>query len=241
MQKNLVHVFVFAVLTIVVSRQAYAQPPDVEDDYFKEFVWGINKNTNGGLIGGFFLRHSRQKKGNLYETFGLELLNVKHPDEERYPSLQTGASFIWGKQNYLYSVRLHYGYDKIIYRKAPQQGVQINAGVAGGPTLGIVSPYYVLTQGGQYRKYDPDEISTLREINGPGRIFQGLGESSIVPGLNARASVSFEFGAFRNNVTGIEIGASAEQFFRKIILVPTQENRSFYTAAFITLFWGTRK
>lgn len=235
------HVIVILLVLLFSADLAYGQEIEPEEEYFKEFVWGINKNTNGGLIGGFFMRHSRRKKGKLYETFTLELLNVKHPKEQRYTSNQTGTSFIWGKQNYLYAIRGMYGYDKILFRKAPQQGVQINAGLAAGPSIGVVSPYYVLTQGGQYQQYDPDVISSLNLIQGPGRIFQGLGESKIVPGINARATVSFEFGAFRNNVTGIELGVSAEQYVRRIVLVPTQENDSFFTAAFITLYWGTRK
>jgi hypothetical protein len=237
MGKRLLVVFIsFITLTSVL-----AQSPEEDNSYFKEFVWGFNKNTNGGLIGGVFLRSSRNKKDKLYETFGLEILNVKHPKEQRYTSNQTGTSFIWGKQNYLYSIRLQYGYDKILYQKAPQQGVQINFGVAAGPTIGLEAPYYVMTQGGNTQQYNPEEITSLSQIAGPGRIFEGLGQSKIVPGLNAKAAVAFEFGAFRNNVTGIELGVSAEQFTRQIVLVPTQGNRSFFTAAFITLFWGSRK
>jgi hypothetical protein len=230
-------IVVFCALPFLID----AQPRIENDEYFKEFIYGINKNTNGGLIGGFFLRYSRKKNDSFYETFGIELLNVKHPKEIKYSSQQTGTSFIWGKQNYLYSIRTHYGYDKILYRKAPQQGVQINANIAGGPTLGIVSPYYVFTQGGEYRKFDPDLFNQLNQIQGPGKLFQGLGESELVPGIKARASLAFEFGTFRNNVTGVELGVSAEAFTKEIILVPTQENRALFTAAFITVFWGTRK
>lgn len=231
-------ILILCALPLLVS----AQNPLLEtDEYYKEFVYGINKNTNSGLIGGFFMRFSRKKNENFYETFGIELINVKHPKEQKYTSRQTGTSFIWGKENYLYSIRGNYGYDKILYRKAPQQGVQINASAAAGPTIGLEAPYYIQTQGGAYRQYDPDIINSLNDIQGPGKIFQGLNESKIVPGFNARASLAFEFGAFRNNVTGIELGLSAEAFTREIILVPTQDNRAFFTAAFITLFWGTRK
>lgn len=232
---------IFVSVIMILPVLAFGQPYDETEDYFKEFVYGINKNTNGGLIGGVFMRYSRKKNEQFYETFGIELLNVKHPKEQKYTSRQTGTSFIWGKQNYLYSIRTHYGYDKILYRKAPQQGVQINASVAGGPTIGIVAPYYVQPQSGSPVQFDPDRFSQLSQIQGPGRLFQGLGESEIVPGINARASLAFEFGAFRNNVTGIELGVSAEAFTKEIILIPTQENRAVFTAAFVTIFWGTRK
>ena len=232
---------IFVIVLFCIPFLLSAQQRQEQEDYFKEFIYGINKNTNGGLIGGVFMRYSRKKNDQFYETFGIELLNVKHPKEQRYTSRQTGTAFIWGKQNYLYSIRLNYGYDKILYRKAPQQGVQINASASAGPTIGIEAPYYILTQNGEYRQYDPDFFNQLNQIQGPGKLFQGLGESKIVPGLNTRLGLAFEFGTFRNNVTGIELGVSAEVFTREIILVPTQENRALFTAAFITIFWGTRK
>jgi hypothetical protein len=210
-------------------------------EYSKEFIWGINKNSNGGLIGGIVLKHSRIKRENVYETFGLEFMNVKHPKEQRYTSRQTGTSFIWGKQNFLYAIRGQYGLERLLYKKAPQQGVQISLGVAGGPTIGLEAPYYIQTQGGEYVPYDPDKYPNLRAIQGSGRLLQGIGDASIVPGLNAKTGLSFEFGAFRNNVAGVEIGVMTEVFTRKIILVPTQRNRAFYPSAFFTFFWGTRR
>ena len=128
-----------------------------------------------------------------------------------------------------------------MYKKAPQQGVQINGNVAGGPTIGIVAPYYVLTAGGEQVVYDPVLYPTPQSIQGSGRFLQGFGESKIVPGFNAKASLSFEFGAFKNNVAGVELGLMAEAYIKEIVLIPTQPNKSFFTSAFFTFFWGTRK
>jgi hypothetical protein len=235
--KKATALFILFICLATVSRaQIY------EDyEYNREFLWGVNKNTNSGLIGGLFLRHSRIRSERLFTTYGIELMNTKHPKEQKYTSQQTGTSFIWGKQNYLYSIRAHYGLEKLLFKKAAQQGVQISAGAAGGPTIGLESPYYVLTSGGEYAPYDPDRYPNLGSIQGSGRLLQGLGESSVLPGLNGKAYLSFEFGSFRNNVAGVEIGLSSELFTRKIILVPTQDNRAWFNAAFFTFFWGTRR
>jgi hypothetical protein len=210
-------------------------------EYKREFLWGVNKNTNSGLIGGVFLRHGRFKSEGLYTTYGVELMNTRHPKEQKYTSTQTGTPFIWGKENYLYSIRTQYGLEKLLFKKASQQGVQISAGATGGLTIGLEAPYYVLTEGGRYVPYDPDKYPNIGSIQGSGRLLQGLGESSVVPGLNGKAYISFEFGSFRNNVTGVELGLSSEAFTRKIILISTQDNRALYTAAFFTFFWGTRR
>src|SRR6187401_3273103 len=78
-------------------------------DYQSEFVWGINKNTSGGLIGGFVFKKSRKLEERMLETFGLEIMNVKHPQEIRLNTY--GNYFTYGKSNYLYSFRFQYGRD----------------------------------------------------------------------------------------------------------------------------------
>jgi len=234
------HISIFFLTFLLISFNLSAQF-DVNYDYSKEFTWGINKNTNSGLIGGFVLKHGRSRGEDLFETFGLELQNVKHPKEQRYTAQATGTSFVWGKQNYLFSIRTQYGREKVLFKKAPQQGVQIIAGAAGGPSFGLEAPYYVLTPSGEYVPYDPNTTGNIFAIQGSGKIFRSIGQASIVPGFNAKSGLTFEFGSFRNNVAGVEIGMMGEIFTRKIIIIPTQDNRFFYPSLYFTFFWGSRR
>ena len=78
-------------------------------------------------------------------------------------------------------------------------------------------------------------------ITGTGHLFQGLGKSKLKFGLNAKAGVMFEMGAFKSNVTGFEIGAQLEAFTEKIIIVPTQNNRAIFSSLYLTLFYGHRR
>ena len=126
----------------VLSASVMAQTKD-SYDYNSEFTWGINKNTSGGLIGGFVFKKSRKLNEHVLETFGIEIMNVKHPQEVRRNAESTGNPFIFGKTNYLYALRLQYGRDFILFKKAPQQGVEIKLVTAVGPSIGIVAPYYV--------------------------------------------------------------------------------------------------
>ncbi len=228
------------IIILLLPVLAFAQFED-NYDYTREWTWGINKNSNSGLIGGVVLKHGRLRSERLFTTYGIELINVKHPKEQKYTSQQTGTSFVWGKRNYLYAIRTQYGLERLLYKKAPQQGVQISAGAAGGLTLGLEAPYYVRTPGGEYVQYDPNLYPNLTSIYGAGKIFRSIGNSKLVPGLNTKTGVSFEFGAFRNNVAGVEIGLMAELYARKIIIVPTQRNRAFFPSAYFTFFWGTRR
>jgi hypothetical protein len=230
-------------LLVLVSFAGNAQT-DGKYDYTKEFIWGISKNTNGGMIGGFIMRFSSALGNKQFRTIGFEMMNVKFPQEVRRNSPE-GNPFIYGKSNYLYAIRAQYGRDFILFKKAPQQGVQINASIAAGPTIGIIAPYYVKLTSGESVPFGIDpatgQMMSYARISGTGHLFQGLGQSSIKPGLNLKTSISFEMGAFKSNVTGIELGTMIEAYAGKIELMPMEDAKSVYLSAFITLFYGSRR
>lgn len=215
-------------------------------EYNSEFTWGINKNTSGGLIGGLVFKKARKLKNDRQlETFGLEIMNVKHPQEVRRNSIQSGNLFIYGKSNYLYALRFQYGRDFILFKKAPQQGVEIKAVFAAGPTVGVVAPYYVeyfpeggggFTVRGQYTP-----AINIDFINGTGRLFEGLGESNITMGGNFKAALNFELGIVKSQVTGFEAGFLIDAYTKPIEMIPSTKNYSVYPTLFITLFYGSRK
>jgi hypothetical protein len=237
---------IFTVLAILLSMYTEGWTQTLDSyEYQSEFVWGINKNTAGGLIGGFVFKKSRKLSERTLETFGLEIMNIKHPQESRRNSY-SGNFYTYGKNNYLYSFRFQYGRDFILFKKAPQQGVEIKAVLAVGPSIGIVAPYYV--------EWAPDGgngFYTIREqwnpsipaesILGPGRLFEGLGESSFAFGGNLKAAVNFELGTFKSQVTGFEGGILLDAYTKEIEMVPTAKNYSVYPTLFITFFYGTRK
>ena|SRR5688572_15529730 len=207
-------------------------------EYQSEFIWGVNKNTSGGLIGGLVFKKARKLNDRMLETFGVELMNVKHPQEVRRNS-NSGNFFIYGKSNYLYAIRLQYGRDLILFKKAPQQGAEIKGVFAIGPTLGIVAPYYV-EYGPQIRgQWNPN--IPIEAISGTGRVFEGLDESKIVPGANLKAAVNFELGTIKSQVTGFEAGFLLDFYTKKIELMPTTKNYSVFPTLFLTLFYGNRK
>jgi hypothetical protein len=226
---------------------SHAQTQD-SYEYNSEFTWGVNKNSSGGLIGGFVLKKSRKLNERMLETFGLELMNVKHPQEVRKSSRNTGNYFIYGKSNYLYAIRLQYGRDLILFTKAPQQGVEIRAVGAIGPSIGIVAPYYIeravdqsyfITAKEQYDPKNPQH--SFANILGTGNLFQGLGQSTIQMGFNIKAGINFEIGTVKSAVNGFEVGFLLDTYFNKITLMPTTDNYSAFPTVYFTLFYGSRK
>ena len=218
-------------------------------DYNSEFTWGINKNTSGGLIGGFVFKKARKINDNLLGTYGLEIMNVKHPQEVRKNAAATGNPFIYGKSNYLYALRFQYGRDLILFKKAPQQGVEIKLVTAVGPSIGILAPYYIerkvapdnfyVTVNEQYDPNNPNDI--FDNILGTGNLFQGIGSSKIELGANAKVGANFELGTSKSQVTGFEVGFLVDAYLNKIVLMPTSFNRSIFPTLYFTLFYGSRK
>ena len=229
------------VLTIFfLGGAAFAQENDY--DYTSEAIWGINKNSASGLIGGFIFRFSKSIKPNHYRTIGVELINFKHPAETKKIALTTGSYFVVGKTNHLFAIRGQYGRDLILFKKASQQGVQITATGSVGPSIGLEAPYYVELNQATREPYDPSNPGhSIDRITGSGFMFQGLFQSNLVMGMNVRAGLSFEFGTFKSNVSGFELGILMDAYTRKIEMIPAADNYAIWPTAYITLFYGSRK
>lgn len=231
---------------LLLEISAFGQTQD-SYNYTSEFIWGVNKNTSGGLIGGFVFKKARKLNERVLETYGLEIMNVKHPQESRLSS-QTGNFFIYGKSNYLYSFRFQYGRDLIIFKKAPQQGVEIKAVLAAGPSIGIVAPYFIersidnsffVTK---HEQYDPNNpFHSYQRILGTGYLFEGLGQSTLQLGGNIKAGLNFELGTIKSQVTGFEVGFLLDTYVNKVILMPTAKNTNIFPTLYFTLFYGSRK
>ncbi len=70
-------------LLLIGSGLVFSATAQTKDsyDYTSEFTWGINKNTSGGLIGGFTFKKARKLNDVMLESYGVEIMNVKHPQE----------------------------------------------------------------------------------------------------------------------------------------------------------------
>jgi hypothetical protein len=223
-----------------------------ELSYNEEFIYGVNFNTNGGLIGGVDFKWARAKGKKQFESFGLELVNVKHPKEYRFRSQETGNSFIGYKTNYLISLRPSYGREFSLFRKAAEEGVHINFIVAGGPSLGMLKKYYVLYQdfpgSSSFTSIPFTADLELGQINGPGPFSDGLNQMKFTPGFHIKTALSFEFGQIKNSVAGLEVGFLFEQFTRKQELMASKLNSastSFlksgtFTSTYLILYFGKK-
>jgi hypothetical protein len=228
---------------------------DQEDRYEVETVFGITINTNSGLPGGFMFKHTRQLSESRYHSFGLELVDVRSQKETRYPTNNNNSNgtFTYDKLNNFFVVRPQYGREWVLFRKAPEEGVQINLLVAAGPSIGLLKPYY-LQYTDSNTSTSPRDVSYQQLIDESGgingvkyerivgtRFWAGFDELKARIGGHVKAGLSFEFGAFRNSVTGFEVGLLLEAYSQKIPIMYRPENRSVFTSAYLTFFLGSKK
>ena len=237
--------FLFSLFFFLLTLPALAQREDAGNyEYDREYLLGVNKNTNGGMIGGLALKVGTRLDDSQFAFFGLELANVKHPKEVRYSTV-TGKNYIFGKSNYLYAIRPHYGREVILFKKAPNQGVQVSALGAVGPSIGLIAPYFIEYAINRVEtvveQYDPAIHQSRFNILGTGRLLEGIGQSELAIGGMAKAALYFEFGVFKSNATGLEVGYQVEGFQKKIPLILREQNRQFFQSAYFTLFFGFRK
>ncbi|WP_299817698.1 hypothetical protein [uncultured Pontibacter sp.] len=226
---------------------ATAQSSDSES-FQNELSYGVNFNSNGGLVGGVFARSVYFMSERMYQFGGLEIVEVKHPKENRLYSPETGDLFIAGKQNYLFVLRPHYGRELVLFRKAAESGVQVNAVGAVGPSLGLLIPYYVrynygapTSQDVRTEQYDPQRHRSLENIQGNATVFQGLGEASVNFGAHLKAGLSFEYGRYRESIAGIEVGFMVEAYPKELVIIPQAENEQLFTSVYLNLYYGRRK
>jgi len=239
---------------IILSANVYAQrrtkTEDSEDSYKTFTSFGLTTNTNSGILGGAVFRQSSILSSkfagkNQYRYLAVEIVNVKHAKELAQQDFISGTRFVYGKRNYLFSLRPEYGREITLFNRHEDEGISISGIVAVGPSLGLEKPYMIQVQGSDGRvvtkSIDIDSPDPYNNLIGSGSFFQGFGQMKIVPGAHLKTALSFELSAFRDNVTGVEIGFLAEAFSRKTNIMLYADNRSFYSSGYITLYFGSKK
>ncbi len=239
--------------------------PSDEQSYRRETVFGINFNTQGGLIGGVNVRSSRVVDDRRLWFWSLEGVFFKNQKEEPYTNPYTGGSFTLYKSNYAFALRPSIGIQHVLFRKAAEAGVQVNALLSAGPSIGLLMPYYISYDetwerrgsGGPSQsdvivdeQYNPNKH--VRDyIIDRAPFFAGISNTKVVPGAHLRGALSFEYGRYRDAVAGAEVGFLLETYTQRLLTFdppsavgnPADQNalnKQFYPSVYLTLYLGHR-
>lgn len=260
--------------TSAAGTQPAAQPvlvavptaaPSDEQSYRRETVFGINFNTQGGLIGGVNVRSSRIIDDRRLWFWSLEGVFFKNPKEETFTNPYTGGSFTLYKSNYAFALRPSIGIQRILFRKAAESGVQVNGLLSAGPSIGLLMPYYISYDetwaarsgaGGPSQsdvivdaQYNPNSPvnHNANYIIDRAPFFSGISHTTVVPGVHLRGGLSFEYGRYRDAVAGAEVGFLLEAYTKRLLTFDPPNsvdldklNKQFFPSVYLTLYLGHR-
>ncbi len=259
--KKLLNLLIIVFFSIILSNTVEAQrrsnttnkskviKENVDEENFKSVLsFGLTTNTNSGLLGGVAVRKeiliNNDALHRQFHYFNFEIVSVNHYRESTSNVGGNGSGYVYGKQNYLFAIRPQYGREINLFRKSSEGGVNVNGIIAGGPTIGLLKPYYVQVFYGRGTVrdeiFDPKK-HTPNNIAGSGGFFEGLGEATVVPGVNLKAALNFELDAFRQSNISLEIGFLAEAYTQKVNIMALSENRNLFTSGYVTVFFGGKK
>lgn len=218
--------------------------------YRKHNVFGF-KLTNDGW--GLMYEHGRAQSIKKALLFQLDFAERKHAKEQKQANILAASSpFIFGKINYFYPVKLGVQQQLLFGNKSNKNGVAVTGNFGGGLSLGLLRPYYLEVNsdsGGRraikYNSTDSNIFASAQalanlDVTSAG-FTKGWNDISISPGAYAKAGLRFDYGRYNEMVSAIEVGVSAEYYFKKVPqLIYTKEKQLFLNVYFSLLF-GRRK
>ncbi|MEM1318650.1 MAG: hypothetical protein AAGG75_00270 [Bacteroidota bacterium] len=264
MKKEFTLVIVSILLSSLSFAQTTIQPKQIDYSnegviYNKELAIDLRIHTNNG----FALAANFGQIKTYYKThyYHFEIGAVRHPKEHRQsfdPSggfSRTSRSFMFGKQNSLFVLRAGLGRKRYFSEKAKQKGLALGITYEIGPAIGILKPYYleIINEGNGTgdpflvsTRYTEETASTFLDVTriyGASGFTKGFSELSLVPGIQFKASVHFDWGAFDEFVKAMEAGIMGDIFIREMPImadVEFAENRPYFINLFLTLQLGKR-
>jgi hypothetical protein len=231
------------------ERQAHINELSKEEEegvitYKKSFDFGL-KLLNDGY--GFYFDLGRAKNVKIATLYQLEISERKAIKEEKETSPFINSNpFIFGKENFIYPVRLGVQQQRLLGNKANKNGVNITANYGGGISLSVIRPYYVQVIKNNelvYVKYDSADSSYFLSgqiISGP-TFGKGWNDLSVTPGLYAKTAVRFDYGRFNQIISAIEIGACADYYTKEVPILIQNPAKQFFFSGYVSVLFGKRK
>ncbi len=236
---KLIAILIFFILgSVSIFSQGVYNPKEMNNGskgilFNKEFAADLQLNTNGLSIG-----VNLGKLRTYYKTtfYHISIGELKHPKEYknrediRTSNFQENSrSYVFGKQNNLYTLKVGMGVKKYLSEKARRKGLAIGYSYEAGPTLGLLKPYYLELRRSEVNniikptlvseKFTTENAEVFLDpdrIFGASSFIKGFNELKPRPGIHLKGAIHFDWGAFDEFVKAIEIGLMADVFFGEI-------------------------
>lgn len=257
--------FSFTFLCLLILSTAHslqAQLNDAGDEVpsvHHELTFGTGVHTRG--FNYVSIQYGQIHKLQRTLFFNLDLVELKSPRERRkkfeiLSATGTGSStsFIYGKRNNLYALRLGAGEKIYISEKKNTTGVALAFGFSGGVTFGVLKPYKldliyrdlsssepsVTVRSETYSEANHDKFLSFADIQGASGFAEGWDDIDVVPGLFVKATLLLDWRAFNQFAQSIELGLSADVYSRKMPIMIGAINSPVFINLYANINLGKR-
>lgn len=218
--------------------------------YKKTWAAGARLRSDGFSLDAEFTKSKRYKRSLIFQV---KFAYFLHTRQVRQASQYDGfKSFIYGKQNNLFTLYGGVGQKFLLAEKGKKQGVQLFIKYAGGLSLGILKPYLLKVIPKPLTTANEDDLVDVGYIDGVDNSFldyqrivgsSGFGKGwklKILPGLHLEVGMEFDFGKNESIIKALEIGVASD-FYYKRVPVMVQNNSFIYPSVFVGFMMGKRK
>ena len=216
-----------------------------------EMSGGIRLNTDGWSIFTDIGKVKTQDMKHIDMFHSVRILQIeftekKNPAEYKAVSPDgTGTnSYIYGKINNFYALKLGWGYRRLIAGKPDPGTVSIHWVNVVGVSIGLLKPYYLNVDTTpstiEYKNSIKDVFLNPDKIEGSAGFSKGLSQITVIPGLHFKSAIHFDFSSNRKNVIGVETGVNAEYYSAPVPLMANQAATPYFVDLFIAAQFGRR-
>ncbi len=211
---------------------------------------GLNAHTNAGLIGGFSFKKAWGNNVQKLNFWSIDLIKTEDYREFTLFDANSNISIKDGKINYLYTIRPSFGKEFVLLKKGPEGGTQLKGVLSTGPSIGLLSPYFVnvTSKASGYASIEAIKMkdfysnsnAVTQYIVGEAGMFRGISESSLQPGWHGKAGILMEFNSVKRNYLAIEFGFVADTYFKPIEMLIQNPGRNSFSSAYLTFYLGKK-
>ena len=240
--KKLIIFILFIILSVdVISQENENDIPKIF--YRNERTISLNLNTNGWGLGYRYGDRINFFEKKIYEV---DFSILKHSKEVKSSSSWfSSESFVFGKLNSVFDLRIGIGKQNEIFSKRDPGSVSVKYFYTLGPSLAFLKPIYyeiinyandsmfMVTE----EKFNPG-IHTSGDIRGKSSFFKGFDEIKFVPGAYVKAGFNFEFSQSENILHALEVGVMFQAYLKSLEIMAVDDNQQFLFSMFVCYRFG---
>ena len=251
---RIVMLTLFGACTFLLPAQEIDIQSDDDKPLEERIVYG-HQNTyhiaihSQGFGGGFKIGKNKTIGQTRYwQVAAVSLHSLK--EIKSISSASFARSYVYGKRNSAFALRVGYGNEKRLYGKPYWGGVETRWTYEAGATLGWMKPYYytvvVYKPDGAFGYVESQDEQTFENheqwiaIEGRSSFIKGFNESKLTPGIHASTGLCFDFAKKSNLCQSVNVDVIAEGYPMGLTILDSQRNRWFFVSLMLSYHWGSR-